>query len=165
MRYLSKIIFIESANIKYSEVNVDGNVHFIGTQGVGKSTILRALLFFYNANQQKLGIPVGKKTFVDFYFPFQNSYIIYEVIRETGPFCVLVFKSQGRVCFRFFDTSYDKEYFIDGEGKIFESWDKIKMAFGKNINYTKKIDRYEDYRNILYGNSQGLDPAFRKYSI
>ena len=165
MRYLSKIIFIESANIKYSEVNVDGNVHFIGTQGVGKSTILRALLFFYNANQQKLGIPVGKKTFVDFYFPFQNSYIIYEVIRESGPFCVLVFKSQGRVCFRFFDTSYDKEYFIDGEGKIFESWDKIKMAFGKNINYTKKIDRYEDYRNILYGNSQGLDPAFRKYSI
>lgn len=165
MRYLNRIIFIESANIKYSEVNVDGNVHFIGTQGVGKSTILRALLFFYNANQQKLGIPVGKKTFVDFYFPFQNSYIIYEVIRETGPFCVLVFKSQGRICFRFFDTSYSKEYFIDHEGNIFESWDKIKMAFGKNINYTRKVDRYEDYRNILYGNSQGLDPAFRKYAI
>jgi len=165
MRYLSKIIFIESANIKYSEVNVDGNVHFIGTQGVGKSTILRALLFFYNANQQKLGIPVGKKTFVDFYFPFQNSYIIYEVIRETGPFCVLLFKSQGRVCFRFFDSNYDMKFFIDNEGKIFESWDKIKMAFGKNINYTKKIDRYEDYRNILYGNNQGLDPSFRKYSI
>ncbi len=79
MRYLSKIIFIESANIKYSEVNVDGNVHFIGTQGVGKSTLLRALLFFYNANQQKLGIPVGKKSFLDFYFPYQNSYIVYEV--------------------------------------------------------------------------------------
>lgn len=165
MRYLSKIIFIESANIKYSEVNVDGNVHFIGTQGVGKSTLLRALLFFYNANQQKLGIPTGKKPFVDFYFPFQNSYIIYEVIRETGPFCVLVFKSQGRVCFRFFDTNYDKKYFIDNEGRIFETWDKIKVAFGRDTNYTRKIDRYEDYRNILYGNSQGLGSEFRKYSI
>ena len=165
MRYLNRIIFIESANIKYSEVNVDGNVHFIGTQGVGKSTLLRALLFFYNANQLKLGIPVGKKTFVDFYFPFQNSYIIYEVIRETGPFCVLVFKSQGRVCFRFFDSHYDKAFFIDPQGQIFESWDKIKTAFGRNISYTRKIDRYEDYRNILYGNSQGLDAAFRKYSI
>lgn len=165
MRYLNRIIFIESANIKYSEVNVDGNVHFIGTQGVGKSTLLRALLFFYNANQLKLGIPAGKKTFVDFYFPFQNSYIIYEVIRETGPFCVLVFKSQGRVCFRFFDSHYEKDFFIDPQGQIFESWDKIKTAFGRNISYTRKIDRYEDYRNILYGNSLGLDAAFRKYSI
>lgn len=156
---------IESANVRYSEVDIDGNVHFIGTQGVGKSTLLRALLFFYNANQQKLGIPMGKKTFVDFYFPYQNSYIIYEVIRETGPFCVMVFKSQGRVNFRFLDTNYDKKHFIDDEGRIFDSWDKIKVAFGKNIHYTKKIDRYEDYRNVLYGNSQGLGAEFRKYAM
>lgn len=32
---------------------VDGNVHFAGTQGVGKSTVLRALLFFYNADIYK----------------------------------------------------------------------------------------------------------------
>lgn len=50
MRNLSKIIFINSANIPYSETRLDGNVHFIGTQGVGKSTILRAILFFYNAS-------------------------------------------------------------------------------------------------------------------
>ena len=165
MRYLNKIIFIESANIKFSEVVVDGNVHFIGTQGVGKSTLLRALLFFYNANQQKLGIPIGKKSFVDFYFPYQNSYIIYEVVRETGLFCVMVFKSQGRICYRFLDTKFESRHFIDAEGRIFESWDKIKLAFGKGISYTRKIDSYEDYRNILYGNNHGLDAAFRKYSL
>lgn len=165
MRYLNKIIFINSASIKYSEISIDGNVHFIGTQGVGKSTILRALLFFYNANQSKLGIAVGKKSFVDFYLPFQNSYVIYEVIRESGPFCVLVFKSQGRVCFRFFDAAYDKKYFIDSEGKAFENWDKTKIAFNGDINYTRKIDSYEDYRNILYGNSQGITSEFRKYAI
>lgn len=165
MRYLNKIIFINSASIKYSEISIDGNVHFIGTQGVGKSTILRALLFFYNANQLRVGILVGKKSFIDFYLPFQNSYVIYEVIRESGPFCVLVFKSQGRVCFRFFDAAYDKKYFIDSEGKAFESWDKTKLAFGRDINYTRKIDSYEDYRNILYGNSQGMAHEYRKYAI
>ncbi len=165
MRYLSRIVFIESANIKYSEVNLDGNVHFIGTQGVGKSTLLRALLFFYNANQQKLGIPVGKKSFLDFYFPFQNSYIIYEVNRESGLYCALVFKSQGRICFRFFDGNYDRNYFINKDGNIFETWDKIKLAFGKNVSYTRKIDSYEDYRNILYANTQGLGTEFRKYSL
>lgn len=36
MRALRKIIFVNSANIRYAEVKLDGNVHFIGTQGVGK---------------------------------------------------------------------------------------------------------------------------------
>ena len=56
MRYLNKIIFLNSADksLPYAEVNLDGNTHFIGTQGVGKSTLLRAILFFYNANKQKL---------------------------------------------------------------------------------------------------------------
>ena len=57
MRYLNKIVFLNSAHIPYAEVKLDGNVHFIGTQGVGKSTLLRALLFFYNADKLKLGIP------------------------------------------------------------------------------------------------------------
>ena len=47
MRYLNKIIFLNSAHVPYAEVKLDGNVHFIGTQGVGKSTLLRAVLFFY----------------------------------------------------------------------------------------------------------------------
>ena len=34
MRYLSKIVFLNSAHIPYAEVKLDGNVHFIGTQGV-----------------------------------------------------------------------------------------------------------------------------------
>ena len=46
MRQLSKVIFINSAGIRYGEVRLDGNVHLIGTQGVGKSTVLRAILFF-----------------------------------------------------------------------------------------------------------------------
>ena len=68
MKYLNKIIFINSANISYAEVAVDGNVHFTGTQGVGKSTVLRALLFFYNADKHKLGIQPGQKPFDEFYF-------------------------------------------------------------------------------------------------
>lgn len=63
MRYLSKIVFLNSAHIPYAEVKLDGNVHFIGTQGVGKSTLLRALLFFYNADKLKLGIPEREEKF------------------------------------------------------------------------------------------------------
>lgn len=167
MRYLNKIIFIESANIRYSEVKLDGNVHLTGTQGVGKSTLLRALLFFYNANQQKLGIPVEKKRFVEFYFPYQNSFIIYEVTHENGSFCVLAYKSQGRVVFRFFNSEYKQSYFIhETDGRIAESWDVVRDNLSRDrIKYTRLIDRYEEYRNIIYGNNKGLGAEFRKYAL
>ena len=74
MRCLTKVIFINSANVPYAEIRLDGNVHFIGTQGVGKSTLLRAILFFYNGDKTKLGIPKEKKNFDDFYLPHSNSY-------------------------------------------------------------------------------------------
>lgn len=85
MRNLSRIIFINSANIPYSDnIYLDGNIHFIGTQGVGKSTILRAILFFYNADTQKLGIPVEKQNYTDYYFPF-----IYHLRSNNGAWSIL----------------------------------------------------------------------------
>ncbi len=164
MRYLSKIVFINSASIKYSEVDLDGNVHFIGTQGVGKSTLLRAILFFYNAETQKLGISREKKNYNEYYFPYQNSYIIYEIQTETGKYCVLSFKSQGRVAFRFINSGYDKNFFIDKEGKAYETFDKIRVALSK-VDASRIINNYEEYRNILYGNNKGLQSEFRKYAL
>ena len=163
MRYLNKIVFINSAKIKYGEINVEGTVHFTGTQGVGKSTILRALLFFYNADTKKLGIAPGQKTFLDFYLPHANSYVIYEVLRETGPYCVFIFRSQGRVGYRFVDAAYQINYFIDNQNFAYE-YDKIRKALD-GVNLSRKVESYEEFRNILYGNSQAIESAFRKYSI
>ncbi len=100
MKYLNKIIFINSANIPYAEISVDGNVHFTGTQGVGKSTVLRALLFFYNADKHRLGIQQGQKSFDEFYFRQSNSYILYEVMRDGGAYTILVSRYQGRASWR-----------------------------------------------------------------
>ncbi len=164
MRSLNKIIFINSAAAHYAEISLDGNVHLIGTQGVGKSTLLRAILFFYNADKTKLGIPREKKNFDQYYFPYQNSYIIYEVKREDITYSIIAFKSQGRVAFRFFDARYDKNYFIDDTGKAFPTFEQT-TAFGREVYYTKIISNYEDYRNILYGNNKGLATEFRKYAL
>lgn len=165
MRFLNKITFINSATIKYAEVSIDGNVHFIGTQGVGKSTLLRSILFFYNADTLKLGISKEKKSFAEYYFPYQNSYLIYEVTTEAGSYSIIAFKSQGKVCFRFTDAGYDKKYFIATDGKAFESWDATRSLLDADkIFYTKKIDRYEEYRDILYGNND-TRKEFKKYAL
>jgi hypothetical protein len=165
MRYLNKIIFINSASIKYAEIELDGNVHLIGTQGVGKSTLLRAILFFYNANKTKLGIPREKKGFDDYYFAYQNSYIVYEVIRDAVAFCVLAYKVNGKVAFRFFNSEFRRENFVDTNNRAFETWDKIRTSFGKEIHYTALVSSYEDFRRIIYGDNSGLNADFRKYAL
>jgi len=165
MRYLNKIVFINSASVKYAEIELDGNVHLIGTQGVGKSTLLRAILFFYNANKTKLGIPREKKGFDDYYFEYQNSYIVYEIIKDNIPFCVLAYRVNGKVAFRFFNSKYKRELFIDNDNRAFENWDKIRNAFGKEIYYTNLIKSYEDFRRIIYGDNAGLKPELKKYAL
>ncbi len=151
--------------MKFAEIEMDGNVHFIGTQGVGKSTLLRAILFFYNADKTKLGIPREKKRFDEYYFQFQNSYIIYEVIKDDIPHCVLAYKQNGRVAYRFFDSEYKKELFINNQGRAFESWEQILKGFGKEVYYTKMITSYDEFRKIIYGDNKSLKPEFRKYAI
>ena len=164
MRHLNKIIFINSATIRYQEILIDGNVHFIGTQGAGKSTVLRAILFFYNADVNKLGIAKEKKSFADYYFPNSNSYLVYEVLRDGGSFSILAYKQSGRVAYRFIDSPYDPNFYIF-ENNAAEGWDKIRQKLDElGIDYSKKIDRYEEYRNIIYGNNEGKSDL-KKYSL
>ena len=166
MRYLNKIVFINSAgkSVPYAEVNLDGNVHFIGTQGVGKSTLLRAVLFFYNADTRKLGIRDGQKNYAEFYYPFVNSYIVYEVKTDTGYFCVLSFKYQNQVAFRFIASEYKKENYIV-DSKAFDSWDKIRDSLDKNTAYTRIVNHYSEYRDIIYGNNKEIERQFRNYYL
>lgn len=164
MRALRKIIFVNSANIRYAEVKLDGNVHFIGTQGVGKSTLLRAILFFYNADKLHLGIPKEMKSFDEFYLPHANSYMVYEVEHEHGPFSILLFRSSGRACYRFIDAAYQKEWLVDEHGEVTAEWKVIRDRL--NGAYSSKIiDRYEQYRDILYGNKQALSKEFVRFQL
>ncbi len=164
MRQLSKIIFINSANIRYGEVLLDGNVHLIGTQGVGKSTVLRAILFFYTAEKNKLGISREKKTFDDFYLPGANSYLIYEVESEFGAFTVLVFRRNAHSVFRFINAPFQKEWVIDENGEVTADSSVIRRRLG-SASMTRIVDEYQDYRDIIYGNRRVAGKEFARYCI
>jgi len=164
MRALRKIIFVNSANIRYAEVKLDGNVHFIGTQGVGKSTLLRAILFFYNADKLHLGIPKEMKSFDEFYLPHVNSYMVYEVEHEHGPFSIIVFRSSGRACYRFVDAAYRKEWLVDEHGEVTAEGKVIRERLNGAF-MSKIIDRYEQYRDIIYGNRREVGKEFARFQL
>ncbi len=166
MRYLNKIIFINSAHVRHEVIQLDGNVHFIGTQGVGKSTLLRALLFFYNADKLHLGIRPGQKSFDEFYFPFANSYILYEVAHEYGAYTILVSRHQGRAVFRFIDAPYSDNWLIDESGEVSSDWVTIRQRIAKGgVDISAVIDRYEFYRDIIFGNTHDRAHRYDKYAI
>ena len=167
MRYLNKIVFINSAHIPYAEIMLDGNVHFIGTQGVGKSTLLRAILFFYNVDKGKLGIRTQdkQKSYDEFYLPFPNSYIIYEVCRETGPFFVMSFSRGRRTAFRIVDCPYDRSFFMGSDGEVAYEWGRISERIGARTFKSGVIRSCEDLRDIIYGNSQKVDKELRRFSL
>ena len=163
MKYLNKIIFINSANIPYAEISVDGNVHFTGTQGVGKSTVLRALLFFYNADKHRLGIQQGQKSFDEFYFRQSNSYILYEVMRDNGAYTILVSRYQGRAFWRFIDAPYQREWLIDEDKQVLSDWVKIRERIDKNVSVSARIDSGVMFKDIIFGNTH--DHKYTRYAL
>lgn len=163
MKYLNKIIFINSANIPYAEISVDGNVHFTGTQGVGKSTVLRALLFFYNADKHRLGIQQAQKSFDEFYFRQSNSYILYEVMRDNEAYTILVSRYQGRASWRFIDAPYRREWIIGEDKQVLSDWVKIRERIDKNVSVSARIDSGVMFKDIIFGNTH--DHKYSRYAL
>ncbi len=151
MRILKAIYFINSANIPYTEIRLDGNVHIAGVNGVGKSTILRAILFFYNADTKKLGIEPEQRPFSEFYLRYPNSYIVYEIVKENDAYLVLVFRYQNRAGFRFVKTPFAKELFIDEHNRAKFPREVVQTLNAQKLFYSPIIERHKEFREIIYG--------------
>lgn len=160
MNQLRKMVLVNSANVRYREIELDGHIHFIGTQGTGKSTLLRAILFFYNADGRKLGISREKKSFADYYFPFADSYIFYEVQAGERRFCVWLYRRQNRLCFRFVDSGFTADWIIDGTEARSEAEILTKTA-ELGFKVERPVYKFTEYRDILYGANRSM----RRYAL
>ena len=167
MRYLNKVVLINSANIRYTELKCNGNIHFVGDQGTGKSSLLRVFLFFYNARKQKLGISDQMKSFDEFYLSNSNSYIIYEVCRDDEFFCIMLSKEAGRACYRFIDGAYERQWFVDEHNEVTDDITLIRSRIkASNRALSSQIDQYNSYLDIIYGNNKAPNyREFRKFNL
>ncbi len=160
-RILNRIIFINIANTDYADVEIAGNTCFVGTNNMGKTTLQRAILFFYNANTRWLGISQSQKTFEDYYFQYPNSYIIYEVATEDGLFHVMVYRNT-KIFYRFVEGAFDQSYYINDKEALVPKGVLAKLNEQK-INYSDQVETFERYRNIIYGADP--DKKFKKFAL
>ncbi|HRD38194.1 MAG TPA: ATP-binding protein [Bacteroidia bacterium] len=139
-RILNRIVEINIANVKYADIELCGNTCFVGTNNYGKTSLQRAILFFYSANSRGLGIAQSQKSFEEHYFRYENSFLIYEIATEDKPFCVLVYR-HNKLVYRFLDAN-------DEALKIKEVIANVEK---RGIYISNQIDTFERYRNIIYG--------------
>ena len=161
-RILNRIVEINIANVKYTDLELSGNTCFVGTNNFGKTSLQRAILFFYSANSRGLGIAPSQKPFDEHYFRNENSYLIYEIRTEDKPFFVIVYR-HNKLVFRFVDAEYSPDYFFNENDEALKIKD-IAAGFDKRgIYISNQIDTFERYRNILYGTE--TDKLLSKFYI
>lgn len=150
VRILNRIVEINIANVKYADIELCGNTCFVGTNNFGKTSLQRAILFFYSANSRGLGIASSQKTFEEHYFRYENSYLIYEIATEDKNFFVMVYR-HNKLVFRFVDTPYDPNIFLNSNDEAMKIKEIISNLEKRGIYISNQIDTFERYRNIIYG--------------
>lgn len=160
-RILNRIIFINIGNTDYSSVEIAGNTCFVGTNNMGKTTLQRAILFFYSANTRQLGISSSQKTFEDYYFQYPNSYIIYEVATEEGFFHIMVYRNT-KLFYRFVDGPFEQELYISDKEAV-QPKAVLTRLNERKIDYSDQIETFERYRNIVYGADP--DKRYKRFAL
>jgi hypothetical protein len=149
-RILNRIVEINISNVKYTDIELSGNTCFVGTNNFGKTSLQRAILFFYSANSRGLGISASQKPFEEHYFRFENSYLVYEIATEQKPFFVIVYR-HNKLVFRFVDAAYNPDFFFTANDEAMKIKDIIGNLEKRGIYISNQIDTFERYRNIIYG--------------
>jgi len=149
---MNKIYFFNAANFGFAEIDLrKKNVFFVGDNGSGKTTAIRAIHYYYNSDVKSLGIDTNKESFKDFYFKYDNSFIIY----EFEEYFVLMYKRSGEIKRIFSRQKFNIERVLKKE-EVVSLKDVIDYANEALFKYRPQTN--EEYKKIIYGlDSRRLD--------
>lgn len=77
----------------------------------------------------------------------------------------MTFLSHGRIAFRIVDCAYDKRFFVEEDGSTRYEWGRISEQIGTRVCKSNIIRGYEEFRDIIYGNSQKVAKELRRFSL
>jgi len=142
---MNKIYFFNSANFNFAQIDLrKKNIFFVGDNGSGKTTAIRAIHYYYNSDVKSLGIDSNKQGFKEFYFKYDNSFIIY----EFEDYFVLTYRNSGDVKRIFSKQTFDLNRIIK-DNKVVSLKEVIKYAKEAPLSYRPQTN--EEYKKILYG--------------
>lgn len=133
-------------------LDVDNNTIITGRNASGKTTLMGVIAPFY-------GVPLSsiarqsevKQSFIDFYLPFENSYIVYEYQRDGQRFCVLLRRRGDTPIFHFINTGYNENWFIHIEQnqRYFNNYAQVKEAIERQQFIMSTNLLHSEYEAII----------------
>ena len=155
---LKSIHFFNSALFKNEEINLGSNIFISGTNGAGKTTVLRVINFFNTANEKVL--KKEKLNFYDYYFKHSNSFFVYRYEKEEYDVLVSVYTKENlerqsyedKLLYRF--SLLEKgSYDIDNIFNRGTRADIFNELLAKEIS-TFEATSSKQYLDILYGHTK-----------
>lgn len=145
---VEKIILINSANFNFLEVDLHKDLFFLGDNGSGKTTVIRAIHYLFSGDVRNLGIPSDKEGFKEYYFKYANSYMIY----QFSDFFIFMYKSGNEIIKIFSKQKFDFAHVIKEDGTLYEL-ESIKR-YARSVHLKKTVKSFREYRDIVYGNEK-----------
>lgn len=159
---LLRIIIIDSFwKGQVNELNLTGHTQLEGTNGAGKTSLMRLLPLFYGMRPSDIVSKVDQaRNFADYYLPRDSSMLVYEYQRPFGQTCMVIASSDGRgVHFKFIDAAYNSGYFIADNNKPYpvSDVDKFYRNAGCDRSVFLGIDKYRQVIQNLRSGRKSKD--------
>tara|TARA_R110001583_G_scaffold743_9_gene6830 strand:- start:11433 stop:15254 length:3822 start_codon:yes stop_codon:yes gene_type:complete len=144
---LLRIIIIDSFwKGQVNELDLSGHTQLEGTNGAGKTSLMRLLPLFYGMRPSDIVSKVDQaKNFADYYLPRDSSMLVYEYQRPGGQICMVLASSDGRgVQFKFIDSGFDSHLFIDDNHMplTVSEIERVYRSLGVECSNYLGVDKY-----------------------
>ena len=144
---LLRIIIIDSFwKGQVNELDLSGHTQLEGTNGAGKTSLMRLLPLFYGMRPSDIVSKVDQaKNFADYYLPRDSSMLVYEYQRPGGQTCMVLASSDGRgVQFKFIDSGFDSHLFIDDNHMplTVSEIERVYRSLGVECSNYLGVDKY-----------------------
>ena len=148
---LLRIIIIDSFwKEQVNELKLTGHTQLEGTNGAGKTSLMRLLPLFYGMRPSDIVSKVDQaRNFADYYLPRDSSMLIYEYQRPYGQTCMVVASSGGRgVHFKFIEGAYENSAFI-GKNKQPFSVNEVERNYRNAGSFCSSYLGADKYRQVI----------------
>ena len=162
MGYLRRLLLVNSAGYPFADVRLDGHCDMAGGQGVGKTTLMNAILFPFVVEDHLLDIDKYEKTrFSLYYFPEpSNSFVIYEMVNNLDvPYCVFIHRTGQALNFHFINAPFDMDWLYDGEEQV-KDWQAVRGKLnGANITY-RAVGTMSEFNDVILGKGKSFNEQY-----
>lgn len=162
MGYLRRLLLVNSAGYPFADVRLDGHCDMAGGQGVGKTTLMNAILFPFVVEDHLLDIDKYEKTrFSLYYFPEpSNSFVIYEMVNNLDvPYCVFIHRTGQALNFHFINAPFDMDWLYDGEVQV-KDWQAVRAKLnGGGITY-RAVGTMSDFNDVILGKGKSFNEQY-----